>query len=132
MDPDRRSRRSPILLVEDDAAMAEALGMALQAAGYPVRWARTGEEGLELLSLERRRSVVLLDLRLPDMTGVQFGHRLPGYHHRPPLILISGSSPQELSAAAASLRPMAALRKPLELSQLLTCVEAAWRETEAG
>ena len=124
---DRRSQRSPVLLVEDDAATAEALGYALQSAGYPVRWARTGEEGLELLSLERRRSVVLLDLMLPDMTGVQFGSRLPGYHTRPPLILISGSSPQAIDDAAASLKPAAALRKPFELEELLRSVENALR-----
>jgi DNA-binding response OmpR family regulator len=129
---ERRSQRSPVLLVEDDAATAEALGIALQSAGYPVRWARTGEEGLELLSLERRRSVVLLDLMLPDMTGVQFGRRLPAYHNRPPLILISGSSPQALDDAAASLRPVKALRKPFDVSQLLSSLEAALRETAPG
>jgi DNA-binding response OmpR family regulator len=129
---DRRSHRSPVLLVEDDVEAAVALGTALQCAGYPVRWARTGEEGLELLSLERRRSVVLLDLMLPDMTGVQFAQRLPGFHTRPPLILMSGSSPQVLSDAAAELRPMATLRKPFELSDLLGWVEAAWREVKAG
>jgi DNA-binding response OmpR family regulator len=129
---DRRSQRSPVLLVEDDADAAQALGTALQTHGYPVRWARTGEEGLELLSLERRRSVVLLDLMLPDMTGVQFARRLPGFHNRPPLILISGGTPQALSDAAAVLRPMAALRKPFDLSDLLGWVEAAWRETKAG
>jgi DNA-binding response OmpR family regulator len=129
---DRRSHRSPVLLVEDDADAAVALGTALETHGYPVRWARTGEEGLELLSLERRRSVVLLDLMLPDMTGVQFASRLPGYHNRPPLILMSGSSAQALDEAAAMLRPMAALRKPFDLSDLLGWVEAAWRETKAG
>ena len=129
---DRRSHRSSVLLVEDDVDAAEALAAALQCAGYPVRWARTGEEGLELLSLERRRSVVLLDLMLPDMTGVQFAQRLPGYHTRPALILISGSPPEVLSDAAAALRPMAALRKPVELSALLGWVEAAWRGDEGG
>ncbi|HET8645416.1 MAG TPA: response regulator [Vicinamibacteria bacterium] len=117
--------------MEDDAATAEALGCALQSAGYPVRWARTGEEGLELLSLERRRSVILLDLMLPDMTGVQFGSRLPGYHTRPPLILISGSSPQAIDDAAAHLKPKAALRKPFEVSELLRSVEAALRDGES-
>lgn len=132
MFPDRRSQRSPVLLVEDDAAMAEALGCALESAGYPVRWARTGEEGLELLSLERRRPVVLLDLKLPDMTGVQFGERMPGFHTRPPLILISGTSPETIDAAAASLRPMAALRKPFPLSKLLESVAEALRDLESA
>lgn len=120
-----------MLLVEDDAATAEALGCALQSAGYPVRWARTGEEGLELLSLERRRPVVLLDLVLPDMTGVQFGTRIPRYHTPPALILISGSSPQALQDAAASLKPAAALRKPFDVAQLLRTVEEALRDERA-
>jgi FixJ family two-component response regulator len=66
------------------------------------------------------------------MTGVQFGRRLPAYHNRPPLILISGSSPQALDDAAASLRPVKALRKPFDVSQLLSSLEAALRETAPG
>lgn len=131
MSSDRRSQLCPVLLVEDDPATAAALGSALQSHGYPVRWARTGEEGLELLSLERRRSLVLLDLMLPDMTGVQFGRRMPGFHSRPPVILISGGSPEAIHDAAASLKPVAALRKPLDLSQLLWCVADALRQTES-
>ena len=128
MPAERRSRKSPVLLVEDDPTTAQGLSLALQCEGYPVRWARTGEEGLELLSLERRRSLVLLDLVLPDMTGVQFGRRMLESHTRPPLILISASSTQALDDAAATLRPAATFRKPFELSELLDTVAQAARQ----
>lgn len=111
-----------ILLVEDDADLATTLAHVLGAAGYPVRWARTGDEGLEQFSLARTRpGLVLLDLGLPDMSGVQFGTRLQA-HARPPLILITGGTQEALDAAAARLRAAAALRKPFDVDNLLKTV----------
>ena len=116
-----------ILLVEDDPDLAGTLAHVLGAAGYPVRWARTGDEGLEAFSLARATpGLVVLDLGLPDMTGVQFGTRLHA-HARPPLILITASSQEVLDEAAARLRAAAALRKPFDAANLLRAVEDTLR-----
>ena len=114
--------RAQILLVEDDADLAGTLAHVLGAAGYPVRWARTGDEALEEFSLARTRpGLVLLDLGLPDMSGVQFGTRLQA-HARPPLILITADTQEVLDDAAARLRATAALRKPFDVDDLLKTV----------
>lgn len=59
-----------VLLVEDEAPAAMALGDALTAQGYTVTHAADGQEGLRL-ALENHPDMMLLDLRLPKMTGIQ-------------------------------------------------------------
>jgi DNA-binding response OmpR family regulator len=64
--PDTRRR---VLLVEDEADIAEAMAYQLERAGLAVRIAKTGEEGLE--AARRGVDLVLLDLNLPDMDGLE-------------------------------------------------------------
>jgi DNA-binding response OmpR family regulator len=64
--PDTRRR---VLLIEDDPDIAEAVTFQLEKAGLHVRVARTGEEGLE--AVRRGADLVLLDLNLPGMDGLE-------------------------------------------------------------
>src|SRR4029453_17339861 len=61
--------RRRVLLIEDDADIAEAIGYQLEKAGLQVRVARTGEEGLE--AVRKGVDLVLLDLNLPGMDGLE-------------------------------------------------------------
>jgi DNA-binding response OmpR family regulator len=61
--------RRRVLLIEDDADIAEAIGYQLEKAGLSVRVARTGEEGLE--AVRKGVDLVLLDLNLPGMDGLE-------------------------------------------------------------
>ena len=60
--------RATILIVEDNALNLELATDLLAAAGYTIRQARTGEEGLRLASAEAP-DLILLDLRLPGLDG---------------------------------------------------------------
>jgi DNA-binding response OmpR family regulator len=64
--PDTRRR---VLLIEDDPDITEAITFQLEKAGFHVRVARTGEEGLE--AVRRGAELVLLDLNLPGMDGLE-------------------------------------------------------------
>ena len=64
--PDGRRR---VVLIEDDADIAEAISFHLDKAGLQVRVARTGEEGLDCV--RRGADLVLLDLNLPGMDGLE-------------------------------------------------------------
>jgi DNA-binding response OmpR family regulator len=61
--------RRRVLLIEDDADIAEAIGYQMEKAGLAVRVARTGEEGLE--AVRKGVDLVLLDLNLPGMDGLE-------------------------------------------------------------
>jgi DNA-binding response OmpR family regulator len=120
----RMATRPPVLLVDRDPETAGRLWDVLGPAGYTLRWVRTGDEGLEAVSLARNTPVVLLDLGLPDMTAVQFGARLQGYHSRPRLIVMAGGEEDRLDDVAAAVRAAATLRKPLLARPLLDAMES--------
>ena len=67
--PPMPDTRRQVLLIEDDPDIAEAITYQLENAGFHVRVARTGEEGLE--AVRRGADLVLLDLNLPGMDGLE-------------------------------------------------------------
>src|SRR5688500_17197116 len=76
-----------ILLVEDDPALAHALGVNLRIAGFDLRWSDTGGGALEACA-ERRPDVVVLDLMLPDRSGLDVCVALRASVDPPPGILM--------------------------------------------
>ena len=112
--------RGLILVVDDDQAFVELLVCALQDAGYEVL---TASDGAALhVARERQPNVILLDLVMPVMDGVEVSRRLrddPTTAHIP-IIAMSGA-PQLLTALPANDR----LAKPFGLDQLCATV-AYW------
>jgi two-component system KDP operon response regulator KdpE len=78
--------RPGVLLVEDDVATQRAVNASLDGHGYAVRVAADGQEALRLWEM-RRPDVVLLDLTLPDMDGLQIIRRLRRDATTPILVL---------------------------------------------
>ena len=74
---DQRARQSGrILVIEDDPLQAESLGSILRQEGYEVDLALTADEGLALARGRHAPDVVLLDVALPDLSGVEVARRL--------------------------------------------------------
>jgi two-component system response regulator RegX3 len=116
-----------LLIVEDDPDSAEALGMYLKLEGFSVEWASSGAAALRAVSRTDARElpdVVLLDLSLPDMTGLEAG-RLLKARSGVPIVLLSARQNAVLEDAARRLGAAAALRKPCDLRQLVTAIAAA-------
>ncbi len=112
-----------ILLVEDDAALREALQGALQERGYRVEVAEEGEAALAWLQREPRPSLILLDLMMPGLNGWDFLSRrridpsLPAI----PVVVISG---QLLGPERDSVLPADGfVRKPIDMDELLAEVQ---------
>jgi len=89
-----------ILLIEDDTAIAEMYEFGLHLSGYPVHLARSGEAALEEIATETRFGVIILDLQLPHMSGIQ---TLDELRHRPstanvPVIVLSNEDTLFLEA----------------------------------
>jgi CheY-like chemotaxis protein len=88
-----------LLLIEDHRETARLLTDALEAEGFEVAVATTGEQGLLLLQ-ERTFDIVVVDFLLPLMTGIHVIETLAGRPANPPAILITGAGLADVTAAA--------------------------------
>jgi len=106
-----------VLLVEDEAALADVIGRNLRARGHGVTLAPTAEMALASLATERP-DVLLLDVNLPDMTGWDILRRLGEDDRRHlPVVVISAApiSPKRIE----EFRPARCLMKPFPIDALL-------------
>jgi CheY-like chemotaxis protein len=81
-----------ILIVDDDLFSAELAGMALEAAGHSVRIAEGALDALEQLAQDPSVRVIVSDLNMPIMDGVQFFHELRQQGFIQPFILLSSQT----------------------------------------
>ena len=117
-----------VLLVEDDAVLREATGMALERYGFAVRTAADGLTGLELFR-ERAPDVALLDVMLPELDGVSLVRRIRESSALPVLMISARTDPvdvvQGLEAGADDY-----LTKPYDTSVLVARIRAALRRAQ--
>jgi two-component system response regulator HydG len=112
-----------ILLVDDDADFAGGLGELLQAEGYKTSIAGTGADALARVH-SGGVGVLILDLRLPVMDGLEVYKRLKAQGNPPPTIIISGD-PEMNGETIAALRDMQVkdcLAKPVDPTALLATI----------
>src|ERR1017187_10676211 len=77
---------SRVLVIDDDQALLRALRVGLSARGHEVIVAITGEEGLSKVALDEPE-IVLLDLGLPDLDGLEVCHRIRQWSEVPVIVL---------------------------------------------
>lgn len=110
-----------ILVVEDEYGNAEVLQLLLESAGYRVRLASNGREGLQAVA-DELPDVVLSDYMMPRMTGAEMGLALRAdpRSRQLPLILMSGTEEQVIAERFTDYD--AFLRKPFSGDQMLALV----------
>jgi len=118
-------RRHTVLLVEDEPAVRELAALVLRDEGYDVVEARDGLEALQVIDeqvpLSDHAAVVLLDLMLPKVSGLQVLERLQQTKDAaPPVVAMSASSVHLSQAAMAGAD--ATLAKPFDLGSLLDVI----------
>ena len=112
-----------ILIVEDDLDSAEALAFALERVGYRTRAAPSAAEALGLLG--EGPALMLLDLHLSDVGGMDLVAAFEASRPLPPVVVISAAPLDVIRAASEALGAVAALRKPFSVQALLDAVRAA-------
>jgi CheY-like chemotaxis protein len=121
-----------ILVVEDHPESLELLQMMLEEEGYQVQSAETGRNAIEAVTSpptdetpDPPTDLILLDLRLPDMNGVDVVRVLQeNLSEVPPVVFISAEPPQALKEAARSVGATF-LRKPFGFDELFQAISRA-------
>ena len=124
---DRRlsmSQRPHILLIEDDASAAAALRRVLADEGYAVACDARGDTGL-LAAQQNDFEVVITDLKLPGLNGLDLVRQLHVAKPRLPIILITAHGTTETAIEATKLGAYDYLLKPFEMEELLDLVGRA-------
>jgi DNA-binding response OmpR family regulator len=86
-----QSRQNVVLLVEDDNMLRNILAQALADEGFPVLTAEDGEEALAIASsMDGHLALVVTDILLPEMDGLDLAARLASLTAPPPVLFISG------------------------------------------
>ena len=124
MDPFR------ILIVDDDAHLRQTLAAVLAAKGYEPFTAGSGAEGFALLA-ERPVDLVLLDLGLPDIPGLEVLARVKDGPAAVQVIILTGNATLASAVEAANRGAFSFLLKPYDIDQLLLQVRRAIEKQQA-
>ena len=115
---------STILVVDDEEGIREVLSAILEDEGYAVRVAADGVEGLALMESESV-DLVLLDVWLPNMGGIDVLKKIKEDSPEIPTIIISGHGSIDIAVKAVKLGAFDFLEKPLSLERVTTAVKNA-------
>jgi two-component system KDP operon response regulator KdpE len=116
----------PVLVVDDEAPMRRLLRTSLGVQGYLVLEAATGAAALEAVARERP-DVVLLDLGLPDMDGVEVIRRLRAAGSKVPVVVLSSRGEERGKVEALDLGADDYVTKPFGMAELVARLRAALR-----
>lgn len=127
-----RPARHRVLVVEDQVAVAEFVHDALTEIGYAVALAATAAEALARL-VAHDPDLVLLDLNLPDLPGLELLDRLRAQWPKVPVVIISGTDDPILAQSALARGAADYVTKPFPLDRLREVVEGVLAlRTEGG
>jgi|ERR1700677_419273 CheY-like chemotaxis protein len=126
-DPPHSKKR--ILIVDDDPSIRHMLRRILIDEGYDTEAAANGREGLNIAQ-KNAVDLVLLDLKMPGMTGQETLAQLAASHPGLPVIIISAFTRAESPLAFASGRPW--LQKPLDFPALLELIKRLAAQPAVG
>jgi len=122
------ARKKKVYLVDDDAAVRHALGMFLEGAGFQVIGYASATDFLDACDAVQG-GVLLLDQRMPGMSGMELQSRLAQLGVFLPIIFITGHGDIQMSVAAMKAGAVDFLVKPFDNSELLQSIRVALRKT---
>ena len=112
-----------ILLAEDDQSMREFLARALRRAGHVVEDVADGDEVLRLIKQEPDFDLLLADIVMPGVDGIELVQRISGKHPEIKIMLITGFAAVSVRAKETLGTKTKVLSKPFHLKDLIQEVE---------
>src|SRR5215210_7166765 len=119
---------SNILIIDDEKAIRKTLGEILSYEGYKIDEASDGEEGLKKFR-EKIYDVVLCDIKMPKIDGIEFLEKSRESNTDIPIIMISGHGTIETAVEAVKKGAFDYISKPPDLNRLLITIRNAIEKT---
>jgi DNA-binding response OmpR family regulator len=115
-----------ILIVEDERAVARGLEYGLSNEGFAVLWAETGQQALDL-ARSRDPHLILLDIRLPDVSGFDVCRQLRAEGKRQPILMLTARDEELDRVLGLELGADDYVVKPYSLRELISRIRALLR-----
>ena len=115
-----------VLIVEDEARLRDVLLTSVSELGYSASGARSGEEASRMMA-DDPRDIVVLDLHLPGMDGLEFFELIRQRWPKTQVIILTGLGDLEAAQHAVRLDVVDFLTKPASLGDLELALNRAWR-----
>lgn len=119
---------SNVLIIDDEKAIRKTLAEILSYEGYKIDEAENGEEGLKRFR-EKTYDVVLCDIKMPKLDGIEFLDRAREHNPDVPVIMISGHGTIETAVEAVKKGAYDYISKPPDLNRLLITIRNATDKT---
>src|SRR6476660_7123057 len=113
-----------ILIIDDEKAIRKTLSEILSFEGYRIEEASDGEEGLKKFK-ERTYDVVLCDIKMPKLDGIEFLQKATESNADVPVIMISGHGNIETAVDAVKKGAFDYISKPPDLNRMLITIRNA-------
>jgi len=120
-----------VLLVDDEEDFASTLAERLRLRGIETRVATNGEQAVELI-LDDPPQVVVLDVMMPGMSGLEVLRRIKREYPAMPVILLTGMGTKKDAVEGTRLGAHDYLMKPLQIEQLIDKIGEALKSAEGG
>jgi len=118
---------TPILIIDDESGVLEGLRFFLEDEGYDVHEALEAKEGLEVFR-SVNPNVVVTDLRMPGMSGIELISEIKKLNAATPIIVITGYGTYESAVDALKLHVFDFIKKPIDLDTLKVALDKAKAE----
>ena len=118
-----------VLVIDDEKNIRTMLSRALDLEGFSVDTAEDGKGGIAKVA-ETRPALVLLDLKLPDISGLEVLEEIHRMESRPAVVMMSGHGTLEAAVKATRLGAVDFIEKPIEMERMLLTVRNALRLDE--
>ncbi len=119
--------KDKILIIDDERGIRSSLKGILEDEGYSIKTANTGEDCLKLIEWENF-DLILLDIWLPEMDGIEVLKKIKTMDENPQVVMISGHGTVETAVKATKLGAYDFLEKPLSLEKVVLTVKNALRQ----
>src|SRR6185436_8909309 len=120
-----------VLVIDDESAIRDSLKMILEYEDYEFVGASNGPDGIALVQKDRP-DVVLLDIKMPNMDGLEVLRKLRAMDDTLPVIIVSGHGTTSTAVEAIKLGALDYLDKPLGSERVIVTLRNALKQQELG